>query len=63
MKPSPTSAGLLVHLANNYRANDVVKKIHWKYGNNFSHTLSPSSFFGYGTIRDIAVTGQPDLQK
>jgi three-Cys-motif partner protein len=26
-----------IHLANNYRANDVMKKIHWKYGNNFSH--------------------------
>ena len=37
------------------------KKIHWKYGNNFSHMLSPSSFFGYDANRDIAVTGQPDL--
>ena len=50
-----------IHLANNYRANDVMKKIHWKYGNNFSHMLSPSSFFGYDANRDIAVTGQPDL--
>lgn len=46
-----------IHLANNYRANDVMKKIHWKYGNNFSHMLSPSSFFGYDANRDIAVTG------
>lgn len=50
-----------IHLANNYRANDVMKAIHWKYGNNFSHMLSPSSFFGYDANRDIAVTGQPDL--
>ncbi|MCP1617261.1 three-Cys-motif partner protein [Pseudomonas sp. SLBN-26] len=50
-----------IHLANNYRANDVMKKIHWKYGNNFSHMLSPSSFFGYDANRDIDVTGQPDL--
>lgn len=50
-----------IHLANNYRANDVMKKIHWKYGNNFSHMLSPSSFFGYDANRDIAVTGQHDL--
>jgi three-Cys-motif partner protein len=50
-----------IHLANNYRANDVMKKIHWKYGNNFSHMLSPSSFFGYDANRDIALTGQPDL--
>jgi len=40
-----------IHLADNYRANDVMKKIHWKYGNNFSHMLSPSSFFGYDANR------------
>ncbi|SUC82863.1 Uncharacterised protein [Pseudomonas aeruginosa] len=33
-----------IHLANSYRANDVMKAIHWKYGNNFSHLLSPSCF-------------------
>ncbi|MFU4581448.1 three-Cys-motif partner protein TcmP [Pseudomonas aeruginosa] len=50
-----------IHLANNYRANDVMKAIHWKYGNNFSHMLDPSSFFGYDANRDISVTGQLDL--
>ncbi|MDH4656810.1 three-Cys-motif partner protein TcmP [Pseudomonas sp. BN606] len=50
-----------IHLANNYRANDVMKAIHWKYGNNFSHLLSPSCFFGYDANRDVGVTGQPDL--
>lgn len=39
-----------IHLANSYRANDVMKAIHWKYGNNFSHLLSPSCFFGYGVM-------------
>ncbi|MCH0725992.1 three-Cys-motif partner protein TcmP, partial [Pseudomonas aeruginosa] len=50
-----------IHLANSYRANDVMKAIHWKYGNNFSHLLSPSCFFGYDANRDVGVTGQPDL--
>nr|WP_294973324.1 three-Cys-motif partner protein TcmP [uncultured Pseudomonas sp.] len=50
-----------IHLANSYRANDVMKAIHWKYGNNFSHLLSPSCFFGYDANRDVPVTGQPDL--
>lgn len=36
-----------IHMANNYRANAVMKSIHWKYGNNFSHILSPAYFFGY----------------
>ncbi|EKA32133.1 three-Cys-motif partner protein TcmP, partial [Pseudomonas aeruginosa] len=50
-----------IHLAKSYRANDVMKKIHWKYGNNFSHMLSPSCFFGYDANRDIKVTDQQEL--
>ena len=50
-----------IHLANNYRANDVMKSIHWKYGNNFTHYLSPAPFYGYDANKDINITGQPDL--
>nr|WP_298522554.1 three-Cys-motif partner protein TcmP [uncultured Halomonas sp.] len=50
-----------IHLANSYRANDVMKAIHWKHGNHFSHQLSPSLFFGYDANRDIDVTAQGDL--
>ncbi|RMM84584.1 hypothetical protein ALQ71_02960 [Pseudomonas coronafaciens pv. striafaciens] len=47
-----------VHLAKNYRANAVMKEIHWKYGNHFSHFMTPSLFVGYDTKRDIEVTDQ-----
>ncbi|MDB6060854.1 MAG: hypothetical protein JWM78_957 [Verrucomicrobiaceae bacterium] len=50
-----------IHLANSYRANEVMKSIHWQYGNNFSHSLSPSLFVGYDANRDINVTDQHDL--
>lgn len=51
----------LIHLANQYRANDVMKSIHWRHGNQFSHLLSPSLFVGYDANRDVHVTHQQDL--
>lgn len=56
-----TMAYWFIHLANNYRANEVMKTLHWKYGNNFSHMLSPSCFYGYDANRDVEVTMQPDM--
>lgn len=50
-----------IHLVKNYRANDVMKSIHWRHGNNFSHMLSPSLFVGYDANKDIKVTDQHDL--
>lgn len=50
-----------IHLANSYRANSVMKEIHWQYGNHFSHMLSPSLFVGYDANRDIHITEQHDL--
>ncbi|MBU3059880.1 three-Cys-motif partner protein TcmP [Pseudomonas indica] len=50
-----------IHLANKYRANDVMKSIHWRHGNHFSHMLSPSLFVGYDANRDVHVTNQEDL--
>lgn len=50
-----------IHLANQYRANDVMKSIHWRHGNQFSHLLSPSLFVGYDANRDVQVTHQQDL--
>lgn len=47
-----------IHLAKNYRANAVMKQIHWKYGNNFSHSMTPALFVGYDTKKDIFVTDQ-----
>lgn len=58
---SNSMAYWFIHMANNYRANAVMKSIHWKYGNNFSHMLSPTYFFGYDANKDVGVTGQPDL--
>lgn len=50
-----------IHLANQYRANDVMKSIHWRHGNYFSHMLSPSLFVGYDANRDVRVTSQEEL--
>lgn len=50
-----------IHLANQYRANDVMKSIHWRHGNHFSHMLSPSLFVGYDANRDVRVTSQEEL--
>lgn len=52
----------LVHLSNVYKANDVMKKIHWDHGNAFGHSLEPGVFqLGYRASRDYDVTGQPRL--
>lgn len=50
-----------IHLAKSYRANAVMKEIHWKYGNHFSHAMTPALFVGYDTKRDIQVTDQQNL--
>ncbi|KPB32401.1 Uncharacterized protein AC515_3710 [Pseudomonas savastanoi pv. phaseolicola] len=50
-----------IHLAKSYRANDVMKAIHWRHGNQFSHMLSPSLFVGYDANQDVKVTDQQDL--
>lgn len=50
-----------IHLAKSYRANAVMKEIHWKYGNHFSHSMTPALFVGYDTKRDIQVTDQHNL--
>ncbi len=47
-----------IHLAKSYRANAVMKQIHWKYGNNFSHSMTPALFVGYDANKDIQVTDQ-----
>lgn len=50
-----------IHLAKSYRANAVMKQIHWKYGNNFSHSMTPALFVGYDANKDIHVTDQHAL--
>jgi three-Cys-motif partner protein len=49
----------LVHLSNAYKANDVMKAVHWEHGNSFGHSLEPGLFqVGYQANRDETVTGQ-----
>lgn len=50
-----------IHLANEYRANNVMKSLHWKHSNHFSHGLNPSLFIGYDAAKDVDVTGQFEL--
>ncbi|MGQ3322440.1 three-Cys-motif partner protein TcmP [Pseudomonas brassicacearum subsp. neoaurantiaca] len=50
-----------IHLAKSYKANAVMKEIHWRYGNNFSHSMTPALFVGYDANRDIQLTDQIDL--
>lgn len=53
----------LVHLSNAYKANDVMKEVHWAHGNSFGHNLEPGVFqLGYQAKRDYAVTGQSSLE-
>lgn len=53
----------LVHLSNAYKANDVMKEVHWLYGNSFGHSLEPGVFqLGYQASRDYSVTGQNSLE-
>jgi three-Cys-motif partner protein len=49
----------LVHLSNAYKANDVMKAVHWEHGNSFGHSLEAGLFqIGYQANRDESVTGQ-----
>jgi hypothetical protein len=38
-----------------------MKDLHWKHGNLFSHSLTPSLFLGYDANHDTRLTGQDDL--
>lgn len=52
----------LVHLSNAYRANDVMKSVHWDHGNSFGHSLEAGFFqIGYEANRDIDVTSQSEM--
>lgn len=52
----------LVHLSNAYKANDVMKEVHWHHGNSFGHSLEPGLFrLGYQASRDSQVTRQSSL--
>lgn len=53
----------LVHLSNAYKANDVMKGVHWQYGNSFGHSLEPGYFqIGYKANQDEAVTRQSGFE-
>lgn len=53
----------LVHLSNVYKANDVMKGVHWQHGNSFGHSLEPGLFqIGYQANHDEGVTGQKGLE-
>jgi three-Cys-motif partner protein len=52
----------LVHLSNAYKANDVMKSVHWEHGNSFGHSLEPGYFqIGYQANQDTSVTKQSGL--
>lgn len=52
----------LVHLSNAYKANDVMKAVHWEHGNCFGHSLEAGLFqIGYQANQDESVTGQKGL--
>lgn len=52
----------LVHLSNAYKANDVMKAVHWEHGNSFGHSLEAGLFqIGYQANQDESVTGQRGL--
>jgi three-Cys-motif partner protein len=52
----------LVHLSNAYRANDVMKTVHWDHGNSFGHSLEPGLFeIGYQANKDVEVTFQAEM--
>lgn len=52
----------LVHLSNAYRANDVMKTVHWDHGNSFGHSLEPGYFeIGYQANKDVEVTFQTEM--
>ncbi len=47
----------LIHLSNTYRANDVMKSLHWDMQNDFCHTLE-LGIFGYNTNYDNELSSQ-----
>lgn len=52
----------LIHLSNRYRAHDVMKDLHWQYGNMFGHELEHGMFLqGYNANADPFYTGQNAL--
>jgi three-Cys-motif partner protein len=52
----------LMHLSNAYRANDVMKTVHWDHGNSFGHSLEPGFFeIGYEANKDVDVTSQAEM--
>jgi three-Cys-motif partner protein len=52
----------LVHLSNVYRANDVMKGVHWDHGNSFGHSLEAGYFqIGYQANKDVDVTFQTEM--
>lgn len=52
----------LVHLSNAYRANDVMKSVHWDHGNSFGHSLEAGLFqIGYEANKDMDVTLQTEM--
>jgi three-Cys-motif partner protein len=52
----------LVHLSNAYKANDVMKGVHWEHGNSFGHSLEAGYFkIGYQANQDESVTKQAGL--
>lgn len=52
----------LVHLSNAYRANDVMKNVHWDHGNSFGHSLEAGFFeIGYQANKDVEVTFQTEM--
>lgn len=52
----------LIHLSNHYRAHDVMKDLHWQYGNMFGHELEHGMFLqGYNANADQLYTGQSAL--
>jgi len=49
----------LIHLANNYKAHEVMKTLHWNYSTEFGHELEPGYFLlGYNANDDSKYTGQ-----
>ncbi|MCS6767108.1 MAG: hypothetical protein MO847_12335, partial [Candidatus Protistobacter heckmanni] len=52
----------LVHLSNVYKANDVMKGVHWEHGNSFGHSLEAGYYqLGYQANMDEKVTGQKGM--
>lgn len=52
----------LIHLSNNYRAHEVMKRLHWEHGTEFGHELESGYFvLGYNANTDENYTRQNSL--